>query len=78
MENTKKILHKPSVSRRATSKREVDVREKLLSPDEAKARSVAWKALQDYFKPYHWKPGEKMLSEELLEDRRAEAMREGY
>lgn len=37
---------------------------------------VALQALQDYFKPFHWKPGEKMLSEELIEERRAEALRE--
>lgn len=37
-----------------------------------------WRDLQKSFSKYHWKPGQKMLSEELIEDRRKEAIREGY
>lgn len=37
---------------------------------------IAWKALQDYFKPFRPKPGEKLLSEQLIDERRAEAIRE--
>jgi len=37
---------------------------------------AAWKELQDYMKPYKPKPGERLWSEELIEERRAEAKRE--
>ena len=37
----------------------------------------AFERLSQELKHMHWKPGQKMASEELIEERRAEARREG-
>ncbi len=50
----------------------------VLPAAEVQRRRAAWKALQEYMKPFGPKPGEKPLSEQLIEERRAEAKREGY
>lgn len=52
--------------------------DQLVLADAQKEKMKAWEELQKSFSKYHWKPGQKMLSEELIEDRRKEAIREGY
>lgn len=52
--------------------------DQLVLADAQKEKMKAWGELQKSFSKYHWKPGQKMLSEELIEDRRKEAIREGY
>lgn len=37
---------------------------------------VAWRKFQDSLKPFHYKPGQPLLSEQLIEERRQEAFRE--
>ena len=35
----------------------------------------AWRDVQEFFKPYRPKPGEKLVSEQLIEERRQAALR---
>lgn len=52
--------------------------DQLVLADEQKEKLKAWENLRNKFSKYRWKPGQKMLSEELIEDRKKEAIREGY
>ncbi|PIS07244.1 hypothetical protein COS66_02050 [Candidatus Berkelbacteria bacterium CG06_land_8_20_14_3_00_43_10] len=52
--------------------------DQLVLADEQKEKLKAWENLRKKNSKYRWKPGEKMLSEELIEDRKKEAIREGY